>query len=79
MEGDFNEEVHASEGWWQEKDLKRKEEESREISSRSLKYSRSRKGVGGKPYLLYFTEALVTCSGVTSKTLKVLGFQEGVC
>ena len=40
MEGDFNEEVHASEGWWQEKDLKRKEEESREISSRSLKYSR---------------------------------------
>lgn len=31
--GDFSEEMHASEGWWQEKDLKRKEEESREIEA----------------------------------------------
>ena len=38
--GDFSEEVHASEGWWQKKDLKRKGEESKEISSRLLKFSR---------------------------------------
>ena len=38
--GDFNEEVHVSESWWEDKGLKRKEEGSRELGSRSLKYSR---------------------------------------
>lgn len=38
--GDFSEEVRASESQWQEKDLERKEEGSREIGTRSLKYSR---------------------------------------